>query len=128
MKRDMDLIREILLWMEKQETGRNIDWVYDIPERTKESIQYHAHLMAQAGLIDAVNVTYLEDHTPQSKPMSLTWAGYEFLDAIRKDTIWEKAKNKAISTTGGIGFSLLVEVLKREGLRRLGAPEDLPSS
>ncbi|MDT8068500.1 MAG: DUF2513 domain-containing protein [Terriglobia bacterium] len=38
----------------------------------------------------------------------LTYSGHEFLDAARADTIWMKAKDKVLSTTG----TLTLEALK----------------
>jgi hypothetical protein len=32
----------------------------------------------------------------------ITYAGHEFLDASRSDTVWNKAKEKVLTTTGAL--------------------------
>lgn len=120
MKRDLDLVRSILLWMEAQPEGRNINWKLSIGKYTDEEVAYHCHLMAQAGLILAHNSTFVESHSPQATPGSITWAGYEFLDLAKHDKLWAKAKRKILAPAGGIAFSLLLEWLKAEASTRLG--------
>lgn len=129
MKRDLDLVREILLWMEAQSEGRNCNtWAFDIPERTQKEIGYHAYLMHQAGLIIAYDGTYQSDDTPNWIPLMLTWDGHEFIDAAKDSGIWEKAKKNIIGPAASVSFTLLLEWLKDEGKRRLGISEAGSSS
>ncbi len=121
MKRDIELVREILLWMEAQAEGRNVNtWKFDIPERTQKEIGYHAYLMHQAGLIIAYDGTPIEADTPNWIPSMITWAGHEFIAASRDNGLWEKAKKHVIGPAVGISFTLLLEYLKEEGKRHLG--------
>jgi hypothetical protein len=122
MKRDLDLVRSLLQWMEAQEGGRNVGWKIEIEGYTDEQIGFHAHLMAQAGLIQAADATYMESHTPIAKPISITWQGYEFLEASKDNTLWAKAKKHVIAPAGGVAFSVLSEWLKAEAKRRLSLP------
>lgn len=121
MKRDLELVREILQWMEAQEEGRNVNtWDFDIPERTEREIGYHAYLMHQAGLIIAYDGTSLENDAPNWIPSMITWAGHEFLAASRDNGLWEKAKKNVIGPAAGVSFTLLLEWLKAEAKQRLG--------
>jgi hypothetical protein len=52
MKRDMDLVREILLYAEQHATPSNPCSV-KIEGRSEEEVSYHLRLMRDAGLIDA---------------------------------------------------------------------------
>lgn len=123
MKRDIELVREILLWMEAQPEGRNVNtWTFDIPERTKKEIGYHAYLMHQAGLIVAYDCTYSEDDTPNWVPSMLTWDGHEFIASAKDSGIWDKAKKSIIGPAAGVTFTVLLEWLKAESLKRLGIP------
>lgn len=122
MKRDLDLVRKILQWMEAQDQGRNVGWKIEIEDHTDEQIGYHAHLMAQAGLILAADRTYTDSHTPYSIPLSITWAGHEFLAAAASDTIWAKAKEHVLKPAAGATFPVLLEWLKMEAKARLGLP------
>lgn len=122
MKRDLDLVRAILLWMEARPEGRNINWKIEIDGYTAEQIGYHAYLMSQAGLIEAADATFQESHSPQFVPQQLTWAGHEFLNAAKDSSIWAKAKTHVIGPTGGVAFTVLLEWLKAEAKTRLGLP------
>ena len=51
------------------------------------------------------------------KPKRLTYAGHQFLDAARSDTVWQKAKSLVAKSTG----TLTLEGLKLEsGIGRRG--------
>lgn len=117
MKRNMDLVREIMLWLEEHHHGQP-----KIPERDRQEIGYHCHLLMQAGLIDGVVSTYTDDKLPQAIPSSITWRGHEFIDAARDASIWKAAKEKVLGPAGGVAFTVLLEWMKEEAKRRLGIP------
>ena len=109
MKRDMDLVRKILMACEEHEHGRapagiNIDGYSD------EEIGYHAFLMIEAGLARGFDGAGSGDPSPYGCIVSLTWEGHEFLDASRNDGLWAKAK-QAAGSTGGMVLSVLKSVL-----------------
>lgn len=91
MKRDMDLIRTILLALE-QHPGGFAPGEIALENATPEAIGYHVHLLGQAGLVKIVDVTVLADASPQAKALSLTWQGHEFLDDCRNLDRWQRAK------------------------------------
>lgn len=122
MKRDMDLIRKILFACEAHEGGHaprpmRIDG-YD-----NEVVGFHILLMGEAGLLRVTDKPIHGNHSPIAIPLRLTWEGYEFLDAAREQTTWEKAKG-AIGTASGVGFeiakSVLVEFAKQKAKAVLG--------
>lgn len=121
MKRDMNLVREILIWTENQEHGR-VSGNPKIEGYAEEEVAYHVHLMEQAHLVKAFDTTSMADKSPQAILIELTWDGYEFLDAARDETIWVKAKNTIFTTTKNITFDILLEWLKAEARRGLGLP------
>lgn len=96
MKRDMDLIRAILLEVEKSPSPAGCQ--IEIPGRTREELYYHAQLTQEAGLIEA---RFLPNSTV-FHVLRLTNPGHKFLAAARSDTVWEKAKKKLLSATGTI--------------------------
>lgn len=99
MKRDMDLIREILLQVEARPTAQSIDLV-ELPGRNQEEISYHVKLLADAGYIDAYDLRTLGPGGFKYAPSSLTNEGHDFLDAARNNTVWKRAKEK-LSEIGG---------------------------
>ena len=73
MKRDMELVRKILL--ETEEASNNpIEWIaLNIEGYDPEVISYHVKIMKEAGLIEAENLTTLSHFEWQ--PKSLTPMG-----------------------------------------------------
>lgn len=110
MKRDIELMRKILLEIERQESGyAPIDML--IEGYTQEQIRYHAHLMMQGGLIEGIKCTNLSSTSPQAIPRSLTSAGHDFLEAARNDTVWKKAMNLVQEKGGAITVTVLSQLL-----------------
>jgi hypothetical protein len=115
MKRDMDLIREILLTMERHEYGNAPD-ILEVEGYTEEQIGYHCYLLNDAGLINAADVTDASSTSPSAIPFNLKWNGHEFIANAQNENIWGQAK-EAVAKLGDASFSIwssvLVEVVKR---------------
>jgi hypothetical protein len=121
MKRDLDVCRTILLWMEKKEHAL-VNELPQIDGLSKEFIGFQIHLLGEAGLIKAADTTFYESTSPQAIPLHITWAGYEFLEAAKDDGLWSKAKTSVIKPAGGVAFDVLLDWLKSEAKNRLGLP------
>jgi hypothetical protein len=110
MKRDMDLIRALLLKLESLplESGGAVlihpnDPIVAIDGYSADQIEYHLSLLGERELIE------------RSRPMvgiifrRITWEGHDFLDAIRDPEIWRKTK-KGAEEVGSFTFDLLKEL------------------
>ncbi len=123
MKRDMDLIRQILTDVEAVEVDGPFVSLKD------PHAAYQAALLKEAGLI---LVTIVPD--PFGRPreaivMRLTWDGHEFLDASRDSKIWKMAKEHIIKPGVSWTFSLLMEWLKQHAHQQaFGVPASSCSS
>jgi hypothetical protein len=107
MKRDMDLIRKILVEIEES----SIEGVPEFDGYEPANVAYHCRLLLDAGLITAADVS---SHDGEAYLISgLTWAGHDFLDAARNETVWNKAKEVIKSKGGGFTFDILKLVLKK---------------
>lgn len=121
MKRDADLIREILFQVEASPTTEDSIGL-NFEEHDLDQVSYHVLLLHEAGLIVAVNegTGYGEDEN--WKPIRLTWHGHEFLDAARDERRWGKVK-KVMTKTGGLAMSvvehLLIELVKDQVSKNL---------
>ena len=105
MKRDMDLIRLIMIEIEKN--PEPMAWVeVHVPGHSYDEIAYHIMLLYEKGLVDANDCS--SNDGMDWKAERLTFDGHEFLDAARSDTVWKKAKDRVLSTTG----TLTLEALK----------------
>jgi len=119
MKRNMDLIRDILLKVESDEHGFYRDNL-NIEGYTQEEIGYHIVLLGEAGLAHVAEVTAHGDKSPAGIITRLTWDGHEFLDAARDRKIWNKAKDQIGKTLASAGFQVLMLVLNNLAKQQLG--------
>ena len=98
MKRNMDTIRSLLLWMEEQDTDAFMfQFLPDMPDH--ESTMAHAQMLISGGFIEVSN-----RHT-----LRISWAGHEFLDKVRDPEIWRKTKEGA-SRVGSWSVKFLGEL------------------
>lgn len=119
MKRDMDLVRKILLKVEASDGG-NVE--LDIPDYLRDQVYFHVELMKEHGLVEALVIR--SGDGPQPKILActverITWEGYDFLDAARKDSIWEQAKEQCLKATGGLSIELLKDYLLQAAKQNL---------
>ncbi len=108
MKRDMDLVRKILLKIEDSPEYSFIN-PFNIEGYDDNQVSYHLELLDEAGLIKARDESTMGGYC--WIPDCLTWEGHEFLEASRDDNRWEKAKKTIIEKGGSFAFSLLQNVL-----------------
>jgi len=118
MKRDMDLIRKILLKIESDEHGFANPEI-KIDDYNQEEIGYNAILIGEAGLAVVSNVTHMGSPSPEGRIVRLTWAGHEFLDASRENHTWDEAKN-VIDRIGGATMQIWIAVLTSIIQKKLG--------
>ena len=118
MKRDMDLIRELLLRFEAATTPylSVTDLVsHDIPNAA--SIEFHVTLMQQDDLL----FDWGRGLAPSNK-------GYDLLDMIRDDKIWAKTKSAAVDVggfTGDVLIALAKGFIKQKLEQHTGLEVDL---
>lgn len=114
MKRDMDLVRELLLRSEAQHISAEsvILLPFDRPPLTLQDenideIAYAVRMIRDTGFLD----------TTDSQPglgiatFGLTWGGHDFLDCVRDPETWRKTKDGA-RMAGGFTVKLLVALAR----------------
>ncbi len=118
MKRDMDLIRDLLLRIESDPTFDGVHWIpfdksYEFAGHSFEEVTYHVDLLFEARLIKG------NDRGDAPMIRGLTWEGHEFLDDIKDSGIWEKTKAR-VAVLPGVALSVIAEIAKAEIKKRLG--------
>lgn len=111
MKRDLDLVRSILIYVEKAEDEVDAEdlvtdgWPF-------ETVAYHIRLMAHHGLVDLSDDTRdMNGETLSLTVSGLTWDGQDYLDAIRDPKVWAKVKKTVKEAIGSTTF----EVVRQTG-------------
>ncbi len=109
MKRDLDLVRAILITAENADGPIGGDVLLSIEPDAKK-VAYHLELMQAHGLINvAVKYDGL-NHSPYMLELrSVTWEGYDYLDAIRSTRVWDEAKASMMGAIGEVSLSLAKE-------------------
>ncbi len=100
MKREMDLVRDLLLQIEQFDQGYGGDVEIEAGDYEPQVVAEHLRLLLEARLIEGDAVPddeYAFDHV---LPTRLTWLGHDFLDAVRDPEIWKKTKEGALSAKG----------------------------
>lgn len=106
MRRDMGVIRELLLFMEQAPPGPPFcASAISIDGQTRETIREHLVLIDGGGFLRQP-VIYARDG--DVFVLGLTWEGHDFLNSIRSDTVWNKVVEKLKST----GISATTEIVK----------------
>jgi len=114
MKRDMDLVRKQLLAIESAQDALSIKGY------SKEALLYHLYLLDDAGFIRATFMRGSKGEVMAAHVFEITWTGHEFLQSIKDDTLWKKAKEDVLKPTASWTFSILTEWLKQEMKTKMG--------
>lgn len=104
MKRDLHLIREILLAVEACESAAQRVTPDSLPGRDGELVAYHLGLAIEAGLVRG----HCSGDRKLCLAQSLTWEGHELLDRMRGPALW----NAIVRTAREKGLELTVDVVK----------------
>lgn len=107
MKRDMDLLRNILLSLEKDSNP-----FLDVYAEDNEDIYRHVEMLMDAGFIEGTMLPK-QDGVTEFEVERLTFAGCEYMDSIRNDKIWHKVKDR-LNEVGGAPLEIVKEVAMAE--------------
>ena len=118
MTRDMDLIRDLMLYIESDPIFDGTHWItFDAPAdimstHSIEEINYHVRLLTEAGFVRGnIGPIY-------SSISKLTWQGHEFLDSIKDKDVWQKTKER-VKGLPGVALSVIGDIAKAEIKKKL---------
>lgn len=106
MRRDIDLVRHILLAVEDADRPVKARELVG-EDRTFPEVVYHIELLRAHGLVDA-DVTRMRGAT-SAVVKGLTWEGCDYLDAMRDDRVWERAKVAVAAAVGTTTLAVFKE-------------------
>lgn len=117
MRRDSDLIRSIMLAVEK-DAHCEVLRLPAIEGYDDEAVHFHTRLLIEKGFLK----TFFPDRS-RVQPWTcirLTWEGYDFLDAIRDPVVWRRVKHSA-AKVGSWSIDTLAAIAKSVILARVEA-------
>ena len=116
MKRDLNLVRMILLDIETSPPGEVI-YGFNYNGRSKAEVLEHVQLLLDADFIAGHIASGNAGQPEACVVMRMTWDGQEFLAKAKNDTIWKKvlaeAEEKGMSTSLVVINGLLEAAAKK---------------
>lgn len=107
MRRDLDLVRDILITVEGADQPVD-DTVLCRDGRTLAEVAFHVELLRERGLANgSVRYDGLAGFPVSVEVSGLTWEGYDYLDAIRSNKVWKKAKDAIADSVGDTSLSVV---------------------
>ncbi|MGN2392671.1 DUF2513 domain-containing protein [Pelomicrobium sp. G1] len=113
MKRDWELIRMILLRIETAPDLSGRYFADRFPEWPADAVNYHLWLLIQSGLIAG------QCNADAPRPgfvcygVALTWAGQEFLAAVRDDMAWHRIKARLAERVVDLSLDAVLACARR---------------
>ncbi|MTJ13019.1 DUF2513 domain-containing protein [Anabaena sp. UHCC 0187] len=115
MKRDWNLVRQILLQAESYSPGVYIE-SFTCEGFDEATIIEHIEIMIESKLLDG-EIDKTQAGTSGFLVHKITWEGHNFLDNAKNDTIWKKvmaeAKEKGTSTSFVVLNGLLTKAAQK---------------
>ena len=113
MKRDDDFIRQLLLECEQSDDIHLVARLRLNPSNDELKRYHHIRLLCDSGYFAAVG-----EHVYR-----MTNQGYNYLEAIKNETVWAKTKEE-VTKLGGATLDMIkdiaVALIKREAAEKLG--------
>lgn len=97
MKRNLDLMRDILLFVENSDKPLLLESDMASLCPSQSELAYNVYLLVDAGFLDAEKILRLGsivEPLPSYRIYHLTSLGCDYLDSVRSHSVWEQTKNK----------------------------------
>ena len=120
MKRDLDLVRQLLLQIEALPAGPPAQ--YRTSEIEDPVLLAHFELVIAAGLVNGKIARSQGARGDVISISGLTWEGHEWIDVVRDSRVWDEAKRTLLDSGGALSFELIKAVATRIHRLRVGLP------
>jgi uncharacterized protein DUF2513 len=108
MRRDMELVRTILVKLADHRDAAGPREELVIEGRSSDEVSGHVKLLYQAGLIEATDLSSGGDTL--WFPGALTWEGQDFLAAVENEGVWKSTIAKIKEAGGSLPFEVIKEL------------------
>lgn len=133
MKRDLDLIREIVLEAESAGPGQRISYeaeipvpmpgdlkLKEIPDNLRNQKVYNAHQLMEAGILVGDSLSGRGNLPSAVMVVDLSPKGHDFAESIRSDTNWNKLKERTAKAGGWVLEALIAAAISAAANRLMG--------
>jgi hypothetical protein len=112
MKRDLELVRTILLEIEAQPSGPPTFGV-SVKGKSDAEVLEHIALLIEAGLVNGQIQEGGSGEPDGCVIFRLTWAGHEFLANARNTTVWKKVTSQITAKVGTVSVEVMKQLLAK---------------
>lgn len=119
MKLDLDLMRQIMLEIEKLPAGV-IAQNFRLDGAEHFVVLEHLRLLHEEGYFDGCIVPGKNGQPLQAAVTRLTMKGHEFVRNAHNDTLWKKVTSDAQAKGSSVGLALLNRLLEKAAEKWLG--------
>lgn len=116
MKRDMSIIREVLLLCEQSSAGFNLASMCTSQEE-KDIYGYHVQLLDDAGYVKANVKNSSGGHAVFIYVERMTWQGTELLESLRNESVFKQAMKRLAQSAGAFSIALFQKAAEEELLK-----------
>lgn len=120
MKRNLDLIRHILLIIEDSSSDRLTISDFITEEYPGNVVSHHLKLLLDCGYIDAVSRNTIGAPYTMFIVHRMTSQGYDYLEAVKDNSIWDKTKTKLLELGGTATLDTVKTISSSIALKMLG--------
>jgi hypothetical protein len=112
MKRDIELIRAILLKSEEQPPDKLLySTNIHVEGFDSATIDGHILLLEEAGLIEVQKAQTANDSPYSIK--RLTWDGHDFVSNAKNPSVWKKFRTTLKEKGGTVAWAVMLDLLKQ---------------
>jgi hypothetical protein len=120
MKRDLDLVRQLMLTIEGMPVGPPVQ--YRMGEVEDLVLLSHLEMLLEAGLVKGKISRSQGARGDVIAIAGLTWEGHEWLESVRAQGVWNETKRVLLEDGGALTYELAKAVASRIHRTRLGLP------
>jgi hypothetical protein len=123
MKRDNELVRQILVMIEACDDRNGLRKLPAVEGYSEAEVEYHVAMLHDQQLIQgraSREIGRLDGRVRQWTLINLTAAGHDFLDAAKDERVWEEAKRSLGGRFVTASFAVLTAVMTKIIVRHTG--------
>ncbi|MEZ4698864.1 MAG: DUF2513 domain-containing protein [Rhodothermales bacterium] len=123
MKRNLDLMRHILLQVEEQgDPAEPLIHALSLDDVDQHLVDEHVKLLIDSKMLEGEYKYTTNNRILFTAIRSLTSRGHDFLDNVRNPNVWNHIKERVQTTTGTASFDLIEDLSRQLVAAALSRP------
>jgi len=120
MKRDLDLVRQLMLQIEALPAAPPVQ--YRMSEIEDPVLLAHLEMLIEAGLVNGRISRSQGARGDVISVSGLSWQGHEWIDMVRSQSLWNEVKSAVLDAGGVLTFDLTRAMAAKIFRARLALP------